>query len=107
MKVKEFTTAITEQFTSLGKETTNMTIFGTSVWGEFKFNGFDYHVDAFLRAGKAKINVKKSKKAQTFPRQVVTFPVLYLDNTTADTIIAYVKVIVESSIANAKIEALI
>ena len=34
MKVNEFTTAITEQFTSLGKETTNMTIFGTSVWGD-------------------------------------------------------------------------
>ena len=104
MKVKDFVNTIVEQFTILGKETTSTTSFGTSVCGEFKFNGFDYHFDAFLRDGKAKIDVKKSKKAQTFPRQVVTFPVLYLDDTTADNVIAYVKVVVESSIKDAKYE---
>lgn len=104
MKVKDFANTLVEQFTILGKETTDTTIFGTSVCGEFKFNGFDYHFDAFLRGGKAKIDVKKTKKDQTFPRLSETFSVLHLNDTTADNIIAYVKVVVESSIKNAKYE---
>lgn len=104
MKVKDFVNTLVEQFTILGKETTETTVFGTSVCGEFKFNGFDYHFDAFLRDGKAKIDVKKFKQSTSFPRQAVTFPVLHLNDTTADNIIAYVKVVVESSIKNAKYE---
>lgn len=100
MKVKEFTTAITEQFTSLGKESSRIHTYGTNVYGLFDFNGYRYHFNAFLRNGKAGIQVGKVKNG-------VHYDVLYLMGEPAITVLSYVKVIVESSIANAKIEALI
>ena len=53
MKVKEFTTTITKQFTSLGKESSRIHTYGTNVYGLFDFNGYRYHFNAFLRNGKA------------------------------------------------------
>ena len=100
MKVKEFTTAITEQFTSLGKESSRIHTYGTNVYGLFDFNGYRYHFNAFLRNGKAGIQVGKVKNG-------VHYGVLYLMGEPAITVLSYVKVIVESSIANAKFEALI
>ena len=101
MKVKEFTTAITEQFTSLGKESSRIHTYGTNVYGLFDYNGYRYHFNAFLRNGKAGIEVGKVAK------NGVHYNVLYLMGESAITVLSYVKVVVESSIANAKIDALI